>query len=482
MLIAALPDAGKDTSALLSACGLSSRLELQDGEDVGEALHARWLPAARVCSLSASDSYYFEPPGAAVISPVNEAAALGLLLHVLRDNEAGLAAVKATCCKLPSSDGVRGEPCSDCASLIEAARGCGVVTSLTPALFAGLRGAAASHALQPGDIVAEVPATALLTAATARACTRLAPVLESLGAVDDVAVLLWTMLERADKLSAHAAMLALNGASLGSALTMPEEALRAVEGTAMHAEAMKLRDAARTQYDSLFPALLVAWQNLLSPASAFTFEHYLAAVELWQAYGMKVQLPGTATPQTALMPFVCLLNHSAVAPHVVRFSQPDADGVFRLRTVRPCAAGCEVTLSYGALSNSHLLLYYGFTVPDNPCDAVEFQVDTPFGDDDDEGEHHQLRAACPLPWRLLETLRLLCAPSPGEDGPEGDAAALAALSDVLAALSQGMPPPPTASTPALGHIASIVSSQHSIVGAAEAECRRRQLLLLPVII
>ena len=280
------------------------------------------------------------------------------------------------------------------------------------------------------------------------------------------------MLERADPRSPHAAMLSLNGAPLGSALTMPEEALLAMDGT-MQAEAMQLREAARAQYDSLFPALLAAWPTEFSPASAFTYEQYLAAVELWQGHGMQVLLPGTSTPQTALMPMACLLNHSAVAPHVVRFSSPDADGVLRLRTVRPCAAGSEVTLSYGALSNSQLLLYYGFTVPDNPCDVVEFQVD-------DDGGEHQLRASCPLPRRLLAVLHQLCAPSPEEvHTAESEAAALAALSGVLAALQQGLPllPPPTACTPALGHVATILRSQHAIVGAAEAECRRRQLLI-----
>ena len=469
MLIASLPcDVGDDTSALLSTCGLSARIELQDGEQIEEALRTRWLPAARVCSLGACDAYFFEPPADAVVSPVNEAAALSLLLLALQGHEAGLAAVRAACDRLPTAGSVRGEPCSDM-TLVDSAHGAGVVTSLTPAVFAGLRGCAASRALQPGDIVAEVRATALLTAATAHACARLLPVLESLSAADDVAVLLWTMLERADPHSPHAAMLSLNGAPLGSALTMPEEALLAMDGTSMQAEAMQLREAARAQYDSLFPTLLAAWPHVFSPASAFTYEQYLAAVELWQGYGMQVLLPGTSAPQTALMPAACLLNHSAVAPHVVRFSSPDDDGVFRLRTVRPCAAGSEVTLSYGALSNSQLLLYYGFTVPDNPCDVVEFQVD-------DEGGEHQLRASCPLPGRLLAMLRLLCAHCPEEvHAAESEAAALAALSDVLAALRQGLPL--STPRPALGHVATILRCQHAIVGAAEAECRRRQLLI-----
>jgi hypothetical protein len=256
---------------------------------------------------------------------------------------------------------------------------------------------------------------------------------------------------------------------------MPEEALRAMDGTSMQVEAMQLREAARAQYDSLFPALLAAWPAVFSPPSAFGYEQYLAAVELWQGYGMQVVLPGESTPQTALMPMACLLNHSSVVPHVVRFSSPEADGVFRLRTVRPCAAGSEVTLSYGALSNSHLLLYYGFTVPDNPFDVVGFQVD-------DEGDH-MLRASCPLPGRLLAVLRLLCAHVPAHVPEEvhtaaSEAAALAALSSVLAELRQNLPlPPPAASTPALVSVATILRSQHAIVDAAEAECRRLQLLI-----
>lgn len=42
----------------------------------------------------------------------------------------------------------------------------------------------------------------------------------------------------------------------------------------------------------------------------------------------------------------------------------------RLMLFRPAAAGQEVTLSYGPLPNAKLLLFYGFTVHNNPFDSA----------------------------------------------------------------------------------------------------------------
>lgn len=48
--------------------------------------------------------------------------------------------------------------------------------------------------------------------------------------------------------------------------------------------------------------------------------------------------------------------------------------VCRVRTFRPCAAGEELTLSYGPLPNAKLLLFYGFAVEHNPHDAVSLSL------------------------------------------------------------------------------------------------------------
>ncbi len=68
------------------------------------------------------------------------------------------------------------------------------------------------------------------------------------------------------------------------------------------------------------------------------------------------------------------MNHSPY-PHIVRFSELDAtSNSLRLQLLRPAAAGREVCLSYGPLTNGELLLFYGFTVNNNPAEKFTVQL------------------------------------------------------------------------------------------------------------
>ena len=87
---------------------------------------------------------------------------------------------------------------------------------------------------------------------------------------------------------------------------------------------------------------------------------------LWQ-----VQYPdGERKP--CLVPLASLLNHSPHA-HVVRYGRLEG-GRLALRAMRGCARGRQVLLSYGALPNLKLALFYGFAVPRNPHDRVSFML------------------------------------------------------------------------------------------------------------
>jgi len=85
---------------------------------------------------------------------------------------------------------------------------------------------------------------------------------------------------------------------------------------------------------------------------------------------VQVQLPGgEVTP--ALVPVASLINHSPT-PHVVHFSAVDAaTQQLQLRCFRPIEPGQQLLLSYGPLSNEHLLVFYGFAVAQNPFDTLE---------------------------------------------------------------------------------------------------------------
>jgi hypothetical protein len=55
-------------------------------------------------------------------------------------------------------------------------------------------------------------------------------------------------------------------------------------------------------------------------------------------------------------------------------------GALRLQTSRRCVPGEPLTLSYGPLCNSKLLLFYGFMLEGNPYDVLPLSL----GLDDDD--------------------------------------------------------------------------------------------------
>ena len=88
-----------------------------------------------------------------------------------------------------------------------------------------------------------------------------------------------------------------------------------------------------------------------------------------------LQVKGSGdTIRPCLVPVATLLNH-AVWPHIVHYSNLDAqDGSLKLQLFRAAAEGEECCLSYGPLPNYKLLLFYGFTLFENPYDTVDFEL------------------------------------------------------------------------------------------------------------
>jgi hypothetical protein len=272
-------------------------------------------------------------------------------------------------------------------------------------------------------------------------------------------------------------------------------------------------------------------------AAAFSYERYVVAVELWQAYGVRLQTAAGGEPVSALLPTLLLLNHrGGGGAHASRFSVPDPDGVLRVRSARGCAAGRQLFLSYGSeLCNKDLLLHYGFTLPRNPADEVPLSFEQ---DDDDLGAacalrelrlrlleqfdvgwDHSLRLGRRLPTRLLALLRLLtadeaelvalaratagaqrprqerqlsprAAPSPpspreGRLSVASERAALETLEGTLMALLEQLPDEapdaegPAAEAAAAAHCAAYIASQRDIMEAALSETQEMLAELPP---
>ena len=521
--------------AVLRRTGISTALRANAGEGAATALH-RLIASARVASLDADELYFLEDDQSLqeAVSPRNEAAALALLLEVLRDaagasatpgatrrlcadalrvcspadadSVSTLAALRAHCDALPCSDAAVGAAAPGAAPAAAAwAAQRGVLSHVRAAVFEGdLRGAAAVDDISAGEPVVAVPLDALVTQRAAFAAPVLGDILRKIPGLNaDRAVLLWTMRDRLDPSSQYAALWAsLPQQPLLTGLTFPVAALAALEGTTLHTEIEQMQAAAREEYDAMFPQLSDALPELFSPASAYTFEAYCAAAELWQSYAVRVSLPGESEPCSALLPQALLLNHG-LAPHVVRFSTPDDDGVLRLRALRKCHAGRQVFLSYGPLHNAHLILFYGFALPGNPYDAVNLSFELPEAEDEEseralplreqllERWHlsldNSLRRGARLPSRLLGALRVLTAslqeleacmhdPRLAPLSAENEETVICTLAQTIEALRDGIPPVPeqraddSATATALGHCATFLRSQLDILADASKQC------------
>lgn len=444
---------------------------------------------------------------------------------MLRADELGrcaLAAVIAHCNALPCCDepGSPGSAVDATAAAWAAERG--VRARLRAGTFGELRGAAATEDVHAVDVVAELPASSLLLAPAAFDEPGLGDAIRAVhGVDDDTAALVWTMRQRANAASAYAPLwAALPRSPLHTGLTLPEAALAALDGTLLAEEVRQLQAAARHQYDELFPALLnafpAAFAGSVDGDPHYSFDAYLLAAELWQAYAVRVVPPGGGAPCSALLPEVLLLNHSAQAPHVVRFSVPDADQVLRLRALRPCRAGAQLHLSYGALPNSHLLLFYGFTLRDNPHDTFPLTLELPEEEEEGQGAaataqlraallerwqlglEHTLRRGERLPSRLLGALRLLTAPADElaacAENPrhvplsaDNDQTVALTLAGTLDALLESLPPEPVqpsdaathSSAAALGHCAVYLEGQRNILLDAQRHCADMLASCLP---
>ncbi|KAF0743273.1 hypothetical protein Ae201684P_000142 [Aphanomyces euteiches] len=90
----------------------------------------------------------------------------------------------------------------------------------------------------------------------------------------------------------------------------------------------------------------------------------------WQT--VQARTFGRRLPWTALVPFADMLNHANVA---TRYDYDiDGNSLFQWRSSQSHNAGDQVFNSYGRRPNQHLLLDYGFALPQNEWDYVDFDI------------------------------------------------------------------------------------------------------------
>ncbi|KAG9134921.1 hypothetical protein Leryth_001213 [Lithospermum erythrorhizon] len=236
------------------------------------------------------------------------------------------------------------------------------------------RGAIATEGLNINDIVLEIPVSIVISEELVRDSDML-PILEKIdGLSPETMLLLWSMKEKHDQNSKHKLYFDTLPQSFDTGLSFGVDAVMALDGTLLLEEIIQAKEHLRTQYDKLFPALCINHPDIFHP-EMYTWEHFLWACELWYTNSMKIMFKDGHL-RTCLVPIAGFLNHST-CPHILHYSKVDsATNTLKFRLSRPCSAGDQIFLSYGKLSSSHLLTFYGFLPQgDNPYDIIPLDIE-----------------------------------------------------------------------------------------------------------
>ena len=87
-----------------------------------------------------------------------------------------------------------------------------------------------------------------------------------------------------------------------------------------------------------------------------------------RVYSIKIH----GEPSLAMVPYADLFNHKV--PKDTSWFYDDETDCFTVKAIKDVKKGVEVYDTYGNKGNTDLLLFYGFTVDDNPFDTYMFEI------------------------------------------------------------------------------------------------------------
>ncbi|KAI3524225.1 hypothetical protein L1887_02877 [Cichorium endivia] len=251
----------------------------------------------------------------------------------------------------------------------------GVKSRLDIAYIEGAeRGAIARKDLEVGDIALEIPVSAIISEDLIYD-TNMFAVLEKVeGISSETMLLLWSMKEKYDTNSKFKVYFDTLPEAFNTGLSFGMEAVMALDGTLLLEEIIQAKEHLRSQYDGLIPSLCNNYPYIF-PQELYTWDKFLWACELWYSNSMKVMFTDGKL-KTCLIPIAGFLNHSVI-PHIMNYGRVDpTTNSLKFPLSRPCRAGKECYLSYGNLSSSHLITFYGFLPKgDNPYDVIPLDID-----------------------------------------------------------------------------------------------------------
>ncbi|KMT14535.1 hypothetical protein BVRB_4g073050 [Beta vulgaris subsp. vulgaris] len=267
------------------------------------------------------------------------------------------------------------EACDSEKHLMEWAESCGLKSKLQIAYVEGAgRGALAAEDLGVGDVALEIPISVIISEDLVYDSDMVDALKKIDGISAETMLLLWSMRERHNVDSKYKSYFDTLPEKFNTGLSFGLDAMIALDGTLALEEVSQAKEHLRSGYDELFPALSISSPDIFA-SEFYTWEQYQWACELWYSNSMKIMFPDGKL-RTCLVPIAGFLNHS-VCPHILHYGRVDATtNTLKFPLSRPCKKGEQCYLSYGNLSSSHLLTFYGFIPqPPNPFDVIPLDIE-----------------------------------------------------------------------------------------------------------
>nr|XP_043624709.1 uncharacterized protein LOC122596230 [Erigeron canadensis] len=251
----------------------------------------------------------------------------------------------------------------------------GVMTRLDIVYIEGAgRGAIAREDLDVGDIALEISVSSIISEDLVHK-TSMFPILEKVeGMSSETMLLLWSMKEKHDINSKFKIYFDALPKAFNTGLSFGIEAVMALDETLLLEEIVQAKEHLRSQYDALVSLLCKDYPDIFPP-ELYTWDEFLWACELWYSNSMKVMF-SDGKLRTCLIPIAGFLNHS-ISPHIMNYGRVDSTTEsLKFPLSRTCQKGEQCYLSYGNLSSSHLISFYGFLPKgDNAYDVILLDID-----------------------------------------------------------------------------------------------------------
>ena len=175
-----------------------------------------------------------------------------------------------------------------------------------------------------------------------------------------------------------------------SIINFTDEELKEIKGSNLYDLTINWKAQIQSDFYLIYQNCYELFQ-LIGGCSWLTYETYLWALcTIWSRF---VTVNKNNTSYRCMVPFFDMLNHSNFSS-VGHFYDETSD-CLNLTTITSLSQSNEITLSYGKLSNTKLMMLYGFTLLENPYNSIELFINLP-----KEGEENQFKNDLLELWKI----------------------------------------------------------------------------------